>query len=180
MGRPDPSFFVVGHLSKPHGNKGDLLVWPLTDHPEGTFAHGVVLRLGTGDADGPHPDLAPVRVEAARPFRKGYLVRFAGVDDRQQAEVLRGHYLFTEADALEPLADGELFYHQLLGMEVVTLDGTSVGHITEVYESSPADLLQVQGKDRQVMVPFLKHLVVEVDGESGRMVIDPPDGLLDL
>jgi 16S rRNA processing protein RimM len=136
--------------------------------------------LGSGEADGPDADLPPLAVEAARPFKKGYLVRFAGVTDRFQAEDLRGHYLFREAEALEPLAEGELFYHQLLGMEVLTTDGVRLGEVTEVYESLPGDLLQVQGEERQLMIPFLKHIVVEVDAETGRMVIDPPDGLLDL
>jgi 16S rRNA processing protein RimM len=107
-------------------------------------------------------------------------VSFAGVQDRGAAERLQGRYLFLEADALEPLAEGEVFYHQLLGMEVVTKDGETVGEIREVYELRPADLLEVHGPRGEVMIPFLSHVIVEVDRESGRMVIDPPEGLLDL
>jgi 16S rRNA processing protein RimM len=84
------------------------------------------------------------------------------------------------ASKLEPLADGELFYHQLLGMEVVTTDGASIGEIREVYELEPADMLEVRGPEREVMIPFLKEIVVEVDADARRIVIDPPDGLLDL
>jgi 16S rRNA processing protein RimM len=101
MGRRDPRFLVVGHISRAHGMKGELLVSPLTDHPEGTYAPGVVLRLGEPESDQPDPDLPPVRVESVRPHRGGYLVALAGVDHRSQSERLRGHYLFREASELE-------------------------------------------------------------------------------
>ena len=78
------------------------------------------------------------------------------------------------------MAEGEVFYHQLLGMEVVTKDDEFVGEIREVYELRPAHLLEVHGPRGEIMIPFLSHVVVEVDTEKGRMVIDPPEGLLDL
>jgi 16S rRNA processing protein RimM len=180
MGRLDPDFLVVGHINKPHGTKGELLVWLLTDHPEGVYAPGVVLRMGDGDSDRPDPDLPPLRVDEARPFRKGYLVRFGGVDSRSQADLLRGRYLFRETDEIEPLGEGEVFYHQLLGMEVFTKSGARVGEITEIYEMSPADLLEVRTDSGEIMIPFLEHIVVEVDVDGARLVVDPPAGLLEL
>jgi 16S rRNA processing protein RimM len=180
MGREDPRFLVVGHLSKPHGTKGELFVWPLTDHPESVFAPGVVLLLGGEDQNAPDPDLPPLRIEGARPFRRGMLITFGGVDDRDQAELMRGRYLFRSADELEPLAEGEVFYHQLLDMRVVTVDGVDLGRVSEVYELRPAHMLEVTGDHGQKMIPFLEHIVVEIDADAGRLVIDPPDGLLDL
>lgn len=180
MGRRDPRFLVVGHLNKPHGTKGELFVWPLTDHPESVFAPGVVVSLGDPEDDEPDPDLPPLSIEAVRPFRRGYLVRFEGVEDRSQAELLKGRYLFRPTEELEPLAEGELFYHQLLDLEVVTVDGASLGRVTEVYELAPAHLLEVTGEGGQRLIPYLDHVVVEIDTEAGRMVIDPPEGLLDL
>lgn len=180
MGRRDPRYLVVGHLNKPHGTKGELFVWPLTDHPEGTYTPGVVLRMGPPEADEPDPDLPPLRVEGVRPFRRGFLVSFAGVTDRDGAEALRGRYLYRPIEELEPLAAGEVFYHQLLGMEVVTAEGRVVGQIREVYELRPADLLEVRGEAGTHMIPFVDSIVVSVDREGGRMVIDPPAGLLDL
>lgn len=180
MARPDPSHLVVGYLNKPHGIKGEIYVSALTDHPESVFASGVVLSLGGGDDDEPDPDLPPLRVEATRPFRAGLLVRFGGVDDRNQAELLAGRYLFCSVDDLEPLGDGEVYYHQLVGLNVETVEGRQVGSVSQVYELHPVDLLEVQGPGTVVMVPYRKEIVVEVDVEGGRMVIDPPDGLLDL
>jgi 16S rRNA processing protein RimM len=180
MGREDPRYLVVGHLDKPHGIHGEIYVWPLTDHPESVYAPGVVCSLGGEDADEPDPDMPPLRVVAARPYRKGLLVCFGGVDDRSQAELLRGRYLFRPSDELEPLREGEVYYHQLVGLEVVTVDGQALGRVSEVYEMQPADLLEVSGDGGQRMIPYLGHIVVEVDVRGGRVVIDPPDGLLDL
>ncbi|MEX2465972.1 MAG: ribosome maturation factor RimM [Gemmatimonadota bacterium] len=178
--RPDPRYLVVGHLAKAHGTKGEMFVLPLTDHPEGTYASGVVVLLGRVDGDAPDPDLPPLRIQGVRPFRGGYLVTFHGVDDRNQAELLRGTYAYREASDLEPLADGELFHYQLVGMEVFTRDGTRIGAVTHVYELQPADLLEVRGERKEYMIPFLDHIVVEVDAEARRLTIDPPEGLLDL
>ncbi len=180
MGRTDPRYLVVGQLNKPHGTKGELFVWPLTDHPEGSFAPGVVLFLGTGDAREPDPDLPPLRVVQSRPFQRGFLVAFGGVERRDQAEALRGTYLVRPVEELEPTDDDELFYHELIGLEVVTEDGFRVGEISEVYEMNPADMLEVRDGDRVRMIPFLLDLVVDVDLDAGRMVIAPPEGLLDL
>jgi 16S rRNA processing protein RimM len=180
MGRRDPSHLVVGHLDKPHGTGGELYVWPLTDYPERVFAPGVVLSLGASDADVPSPDLPPLRVVAARPFQRGLLVRFGGVDDRNQAELLRGHYLFQAFEDVAPLEEGEVFYHQLLDMKVFTVDGVRVGTVVEVYEAGPSDLLEVRGPAGLVMVPYRPEIVTEVDVDAGRLVIDPPEGLLEL
>lgn len=180
MGREDPRFLVVGHLNKPHGTKGELFIWPLTDHPESMFAPGVVLLPGAAEADQPDPDLPPLRIDSVRPFRRGVLVHFGGVDDRNQAELLQGCYVFRPAEELEPLAEGEIFYHQLLGMKVETTDGLDLGRITEVYELAPAHMLEVSSDGGQTLVPYLDHVVIEVDADAGRMVVDLPEGLLEL
>ena len=181
MGRPDPEFLVVGHCTKPHGIKGEVVVQSLTDHPESSFAPGVILYPGTGDSGAPDPDQSPLRVEESRPFKEGYLVRFGGVDTRDRAERVRGWDLLRSLADLEPPGDDELFYHELLGLEVVTEAGRSIGTVREVYELHPAELLE--GRDeagRPIMGPFVLDYIVEVDLEARRLVLDPPDGLLDL
>lgn len=180
MGRADPGFLAVGHLTKAHGISGELFVAPLTDHPEGTFAPGVVLRLADPAGLAPDPDLPPLRVVSARPFKGAWLVGFGGVETRSEAEVLRGRYLLREAAEVEPLEEGEYFYHDLLGLEVLTRDGRLLGRVREIYEMSPADLIDVRGEGRDYMIPFRKEFVVEVDLDAGCVVVDPPEGLLDL
>lgn len=175
----DPRFLVVGHLNKPHGTKGELFVWPLTDHPESVYAPGMVVFVADPNGDEPDRKIGSLRITAVRPFRNGFLMSLEGITDRNGAEELRGRYLMKPIEELEPLAEGELFYHQLLGMQVVTKDGRRLGEIAEVYELRPAAMLEVRGPDGDVMIPYLSHIVVEADPVAGRMVIDPPVGLLD-
>jgi 16S rRNA processing protein RimM len=171
---------VVGHLNKAHGTKGELFVWPLTDHPESAFAPGVVLCLGDEAASAPDPSLPGLVIEAVRPFRRGFLLRVEGVADRIAAEALQGRYVMRAVEELEELAEGEVFYHQLLGMRVVTEGGEEVGKIVEVYELRPADLLEVRGPRGTCHIPFLASFVRRLDPVEGVLVIAPPEGLLDL
>ena len=180
MGRDGPRFLAVGHIVKPHGIKGEFLVLPLTDHPQSTYRPGVVLHLGSVDSANPDPGLPALKLEQVRPYRNGYIASAGGITDRNDAERLRGHYLFREVSALEPLGDGEFFYHQLLGMKVQTNIGTVVGEVTEVYELDPNDILCVQGHEGEIMIPFSKEIVLQVNADEKCIVIDPPDGLLDL
>jgi 16S rRNA processing protein RimM len=180
MERPEPSYLVVGHVNKAHGTKGELFIWSLTDHPESTFAPGVILYLGDETGEAPDPSLPSMAVEAVRPFRRGFLLKFPGVTDRTQAEFFHGRYLLRPRTELEELAEGEVFYHQLLGMKVLTVSGEEVGEIVEVYELRPADLLEVRGPRGTHHIPFLESIIREVDPEAGTLIIDPPDGILDL
>jgi 16S rRNA processing protein RimM len=176
----DPDFIVVGHFSKPHGTKGELFVWPLTDREEETFAPGVRLFLSDSEGRAPDPDREPLRVTASRPYRRGYLVLFEGVRDRDAAEALRDRYLLRPFDETEPAGEGELFYHQLLGMRVVTKGGEEVGRVREVYSVRPADLLAVEGPGGERLIPFTRKIVCGWELENRLLVIDPPEGLLDL
>ena len=180
MTRSEPEFLVVGQLNKVHGTSGELYVWPLTDHPESTFAPGVMLYLGDETGSGAGPSGTTVEIQSVRPYRRGYLVRLLGVDSRDEAELLKGRYVLRPMKDLEDLEEGEIFYHQLLGMEVATVQGEVVGKVVEVYEMEPADLLAVRGPRGLVHIPLLEAVVKDVDVEAGTMVIDPPEGLLEL
>ena len=180
MGKTDaPGHLVVGHLNKAHGTKGEVFIWPLTDHPESTFAPGVVLYLG--DAEGAMSPGAPTRrIETSRAYRRGFLVRFEGVYDRSGAEALCDRYVLRALDDVDELEEGEVFYHDLLGMEVVTVDGDRIGEVTEVYEVRPSDLLEVTGPEKSILIPYISQMVHSVSVEENRIVLNPPEGLLDI
>lgn len=177
-GGSHPPFLVVGHLNKAHGRKGELFLWPLTDHPHSHFVPGTVHHPGDESAEQPSPALPALTIESVRPYRKGFLVRFEGVEDRTAAEQLRGLYLLRPFDAIDELDEGEVFYHELLGAAVVTVEGRLVGEVREVFPLKRADLLQVTGPEGEVMIPFIDELVVRFEREPRRVVIDPPEGLL--
>ena len=137
-GRPEPEHLVVGHVSKVHGTKGEVFVWPLTDRPDELFAEGRTVLLG--DEEGAVAQDAPeLTVERNRPFKRGQLVKFEGRDDRDAVTDLAGRYLVLPIGRVAALDEGEVFYHQLLGAEVVTVEGARVGRVREVFETEPND-----------------------------------------
>jgi 16S rRNA processing protein RimM len=179
-GASSPDLLVVGHIAKSHGTRGELFVWPLTDHADAVFAAGQQLLLG--DEEGAADEGAPVVVvEAARAFKRGLLLKLEDVDGREEADELARRYLLLPLDALPPAADDELFYHELLAMRVETVEGTVVGLVREVFETEPHHLLEVVGDDgRARLIPFAERIVKQIDRDGRRLVIDPPAGLLEL
>lgn len=180
-GQEEPRHLVVGHISKAHGTRGEVFVWPLTDNPEDVFAAGEEVRLALPDGEPePDPDAPPLVVERQRPFKRGLLVKFEALDDRTAVEPLAGRYVTVPLEKLPPLEEGEVYYHQLLGAEVVTAEGRVVGRVREVFETEPAHLLEVLGDGKVHLIPFTERVVKEVDVARRRVVIEPPAGLLEI
>ncbi|HET9439821.1 MAG TPA: ribosome maturation factor RimM [Longimicrobiales bacterium] len=175
-----PTHLVVGHITKPHGTKGEVFVWPLTDSIGEVYAPDNELLMGDEhgrlDAEG-----ATLVVESARDFKRGLLVRFHGMQDRNAVQDLGNRYLLVPIDRVAPRAEDEVYYHELLGMQVVTAEGDVVGEVREVYETEPAHLLEVKSNEGKIhLIPFAERIVRQIDHEARKVVIKPPPGLLDL
>jgi 16S rRNA processing protein RimM len=165
---------TVGRIGRPHGVRGDVVVGVRTDEPELRFAKGS--RLDTDPAG-----VGPLVVAAIKWHSGELLVRFEGIADRDAAAELRGAWLTVDAATIPPPEDPEEFRDtDLIGMSVRTVDGSVVGTVDDVLHSGQ-DVLVVKASDgRNVMVPFVLPLVPEVNVSSGYLVIDPPEGLLDI
>jgi 16S rRNA processing protein RimM len=167
---------VVGRVVKPHGVRGELVVDIRTDSVEQRFAAGSVLLLTpTGGA------ARQVTVTSARPHSGRLLVRLAEVDGREAADAVRGALLSASVADLPPIEDPDEFYdHQLEGLTVVTVTGVEVGRVRDVNHGAGGDLLVVDRTGGgEALVPFVGQIVPEVDLAAGRLVIDPPPGLLE-
>jgi 16S rRNA processing protein RimM len=169
---------VVGQIVRPHGLRGELSVEVHTDEPGQRFAAGAV--LGTDPAEA-----GPLTVISAQWHAGRLLVRFAEVADRTEAESLRGVWLTVDvADVPLPEDPDEFHDHQLTGLTVVTVTGELVGTVSDVlhYGQPLLSVTPAAGTARtaEVLVPFVAAIAVEVDLATGRLVIDPPPGLLDL
>jgi 16S rRNA processing protein RimM len=152
---------------------------PATVDVAGVYAQGRVLRLG--DSEGrAQEDEAVLTVSLAREFKGGLIVRFAGVPDRNAAELLRGLTLLVPAHEVRPLEEGEFFLHDLVGLQVETAEGQVIGRVGEVYEAGAGHFLSVVGGERERLIPFSGRLVREVDVEAGRIVIEAIPGLLEI
>jgi 16S rRNA processing protein RimM len=172
---------VVGRIGRAHGLRGEVSVGVRTDEPERRFRDGAV--LGTQAPGGGSPGTGrPTRltVQGSRWHQSRLLITFAEAGDRTSAEALRGLVLTAQVDQDESPEDPDEFYdHQLVGLRVVTADGTTVGELTEVMHTSAQDLLSITASDgREVLVPFVSELVPVVDVPNRRIVVEDRPGLL--
>jgi 16S rRNA processing protein RimM len=166
---------VVGRIGRAHGIRGDVLVDVRTDDPELRFAVGSVLATDPAAA-------GPVTIERSRWHSGKLLLAFEGYADRTAVERLRGVRLVIDSAELLPLEDPDEFHdHELVGLAVLTTDGEKLGEIFEVIHSPAGELLAVQRTGGgEVLIPFIREFVPEVDVPGGRVVVAPPEGLLDL
>ena len=166
---------VVGRIRRPHGIRGDVSVEVRTDNPGGRFVVGSALQTDPADR-------GPLTLTAKRWHAGRLILRFAGIGDRNAAEDLRGTWLVVDSGQVGPSGDPDEFHdYQLIGLAAVTAGGEPVGEVTHVLHHGQ-DLLVIQpagpGRD-EVLVPFVAAIVPEVDVAAGRLVIDPPPGLIE-
>jgi 16S rRNA processing protein RimM len=171
---------VVGRVGRAHGVRGEVSVQVRTDDPEGRFAPGTVLATDPAA-------LGPLTVGSVRWHLGRLLVRFDGLDDRTRAEELAGALLLVDSAAVGTPEDPDEFNdHDLIGLVAVTVTGDRVGTVTDVLHHGQ-DLLVISAAGDagagagagETLVPFVRAIVPEVDIAAGRLVLDPPPGLLD-
>ncbi|MFF2385199.1 ribosome maturation factor RimM [Streptomyces sp. NPDC058108] len=165
---------VVARVGRAHGIKGEVTVEVRTDEPELRLAPGAVLATDPAST-------GPLTIETGRVHSGRLLLRFEGVRDRNAAEALRNTLLIAEVDPDEKPEDPDEYYdHQLMDLDVVTKDGDEVGRITEISHLPSQDLFVVERPDgTEVLIPFVEEIVVDIDLDEQRAVIDPPPGLID-
>lgn len=174
-----PGFLIVGTVQKPHGIKGELFVRLETDRPDAVFSAGRALVLG--DREGrPSDDL--LTVERARAFKGGMLVKAAGIGARTpDLDELRGRTLLIPRDQAAPPEEDEVFYHDLLGMRVVTEAEGEVGIVGEVYDAPAGPMLSVRREGaKELLIPFVREMIRRVDAAEKVLELDLPVGLLEL
>jgi 16S rRNA processing protein RimM len=166
---------VIGEIARPHGLRGEMRVTPLTDHPE--RFEGVTDCVLWDQA---RDTRERCRVTRARRQGVAVLLSLAGYDTVEAASALVGRLVaLPEAEAL-PLPPGQFYPWQLEGCRVLTDDGREVGRVTRIEPGAAQDLWVVSDGTRERLIPAVAEIVLEVDVAGGRVVIRPPDGLLEL
>lgn len=165
---------LVGVIARPHGLRGYVVVRLETDFADRRFAPGAAMFLRST------PNEAPRRVEVmdARWQAARLVVRFEGCGSIDDAEALGRGELRVEPGALGPLPAGQFYHHDLVGCEVVTAAGEMVGRVARVEEYGAATLA-VGGPRGEVLIPLAAEICVDIDVAARRIVVAPPDGLLD-
>jgi 16S rRNA processing protein RimM len=169
---------VVGRIGRAHGIRGDVTVEVRTDVPDVRFAPGARLSCDP-------PSKGPLVVATSHWHSGRLLLGFEGVADRTAAEALRGVLLTIDSAAMGPAdADGEddvWWDRDLVGLAAATVDGRPLGVVSEVVHGPGGDLLAVRRPGGgEHLIPFVREFVPLVEPSAGRVVVDPPPGLLEL
>lgn len=163
---------VVGRIGRPHGVKGAVSIEVRTDDPERRFAVGGRVLTDSG---------RELTITSSTWHSGRLLLTFEGYEDRNAIEGLRNQLISVERPEDEQPEDPDEFYDSsLMGCEVVDDEGMAIGTVVEVAHLPAQDMLVIRTiDDREVLVPFVEEFVPTVDIANKRLVITPPDGLLD-
>ena len=161
---------VVGRIGRAHGVLGEATIEVQTDDPDIRFQIGNKLTLDDG---------RQLTIRSSRWHNQILLLAFDGVADRNQIEELRDQLISSDVD-LGSLAPGEYHFQQLIGCEVFQQNGELIGKVDEIVKLPGQDLLSVSRSGAQVLIPMVKQIIIEIDVLAKKIVVNPPEGLLDV
>jgi 16S rRNA processing protein RimM len=167
---------AIGEVLRPYGLRGEVRVRPLTDRPRERFRELTSCTLWEPERD----RREPCRIASCRFDGETVFVRMDGVDSPEAARRFAGRLLAVSRDEALPPADGTFYPWQLEGAVVQTRDGRAVGRFAGVEETGAQALWLVDDGTRRLLIPAVPEIVVEVSVADRRIVIDPPEGLLEL
>jgi 16S rRNA processing protein RimM len=167
---------MVGRIARAHGHRGQVIVDPETDFLEQRYRPGsiVYVRRESGGIE-------PLTITAARFHRGRPIIALEGVETMNAAEELAGSELRVTTDALQPLPPGMFYQHDLVGCAVETPEGMAIGTVASVEGSGAGSRLVVQSRGAsEILIPMTDAIVVGVHLAARKILVQPPDGLLDL
>jgi 16S rRNA processing protein RimM len=183
---PGPEYAIVGLIRKAQGIKGEVVVEPFTDKPDVIFASGSRVFAGTteGELAVTHDvmgetQIPTLTVAASKPFKKGIIVQFEELRDRDSAELWRGRYLLAPFSELPPLEEDQVYLHDLVGMKAEGVAGEPIGSVSTYYELPQGIMLDVKTARGSVLIPYRPEVIARVDVEARTIVIDDKLGFLD-
>jgi len=173
----EASYRLVARFAKPHGLKGEAVVFVPMREAEALLVAGKTLT--PIDADG-RPTAPALTIEQARPYHRRWLLKFVGVDERTALESWYGT-AFGVPDVPDPTDDGSgpLREHEIPGATVLAR-GQVIGTVRQVLQIPGGPMLVVDGGGREYLIPYRPPILVETDRARREIVVDPPPGLLEL
>lgn len=160
---------LVGHVRKPHGVRGEVLIEVLSDDPD-RFLAGAELIVRS-----PTLERRSLSIASVRPHRGGLLILFDGLDDRDEVDALRGADLLVEAKAVREAPAGSYYYFDLIGRPCSDRASGDLGVIVAVREDGGGLLLEIRNESRTALVPFVREYLVSIDRETGPIEFDLPE-----
>ena len=165
-----PERICVGAFGGAYGVAGEMRLKSFCAEPEAIAAYGPLYT-----EDGSQSFI----IRLTRPVAGGLGVRASGVTTKEQADALKGVSLYVDRSQLPNLPDDEFYHSDLIGLEVRDTGGVLLGQVSAVHNHGAGDLLEITGGGRKqaLLLPFTLAVVPTVDLTSGRIVVDPPEGL---
>ena len=165
---------VVGRIARAHGIRGQVIVNAETDFPDERFHPGAELFIERGGK------VETLTVTTARFHRQRPVIGIAGVETMNDAEALAGRELRVPLDRLAALPPDTFYRHDLIGCRVEMRDGRAVGIVRDVEGTLTGSRLVVDGEGGEILIPMVATICTDVDPAAKRIVIDPPDGLIEV
>jgi 16S rRNA processing protein RimM len=162
-----PGHAAVGRVLSTRGLRGELKIEPLTGKAD-YFTAGRTLWIATTSYE----------IEASRRQKGLVLLKLSGVDSVEAAEALRGRLLSLPESELAPLADGEYYAHEIVGLEVYDGEGVRLGKVVDLFPTGSNDVYVVDGPRGELLLPAIDDVIIEVDVAGGRMTVSLMDGML--
>ena len=177
-GMAEEQYYLVGKIVNTQALRGEVRVMATTDFPKERFKIGATLAIFNGDKL-----VEIVEVDGHRLHKNFNLLHFKGKDNINDVEKFKGFDLKvagTEREADE-LDENEFYYDDIIGLEVYTTDDIYLGKVREITSLPSNDVWAIQrpNKGKDILIPYIEDIVLEIDLDDNRVVIDPMDGLID-
>lgn len=166
-----PEFISIGRVSKAHGIKGEVIVFPITDNAD-QFRRPMEFFLSNGSQIRDRIEIEKVREQKGR-----FIVKLRGFDDRDSAESIRGFYIERRLESDEKLDPDEYYIFDLIGLNVFTTAGEKIGTIGDVLSLPANDVYVVRNNSQEILIPAIKSIIKRVDLENELVLIEPMEGL---
>lgn len=165
---------LIGKVSATHGVRGQLRITPFSGDVDS------LLTLRTIMVKKPGGEMEIFAVAASKAHGKKVIITLKAFDNINQVLHLVGRELYALREQLPELPEDEYYWCDLLGLQVVTEEGESLGELVDIIVTGSNDVYVVQGNGREILIPALADVVLDVDSGAKRMTVSLPEGLLDL
>ncbi|WP_322922736.1 ribosome maturation factor RimM [Paenibacillus campi] len=166
----------VGKIVNTHGIRGELKIYPNTDFPEVRFAPGNKLMMRNEDTGA----VQEVEIQTSRLQKNMYVIRFKGFGDINEVEQYKGWELRVSKDEAVELEEDEYYFHEIIGCEVITDAGQSLGVIQEILTPGANDVWVVKpAKGKDILIPYIHDVVQQINIDDKKIIVQVMEGLLE-
>jgi 16S rRNA processing protein RimM len=170
---PKEEFILLGKVAKAHGLRGEVKILAYSGHPENIGCYRELVLV-----DGPETLTQPLQVQRSRVQGKMAIVQLESITDRSGAEAIEGNGVLLSKSLLPETGADEYYWHQYEGKMVVDTNSRQIGRIKALFNNGAQDVLIVEGMREDILIPMTREIVIRE--EEGKLIVDPPPGLLEL